>query len=239
MEGLGRNSKDKARGAILHIIELYSQRKIPNITTVENMILALRSPNKRLANKALKDYAKLTEKYEDAEALPDKHLRLKKEKQETKVAHNKASMKITKMFRTAVTIHITKKESAMKDKVVDYTLQFGYIGTVIKYDMTALISRAYVLGKKALESKQKFKFYSTIKLWSRNNHAFKPDVFSGDDPSTEPSKWLDKFIEQIKAVIQSDDQIVLRQSILKFHIVFFTWRGRWLRYWFYAEGKYL
>ena len=91
MEGLGRNSKDKARGAILHAIELYSQRKIPNITTVENLILALRSPNKRLANKALKDYAKLTERYEDAEPLPEKHIRLKKEKQEVKVAHNKMS----------------------------------------------------------------------------------------------------------------------------------------------------
>ena len=195
LEGLGRNSKDKARGAILHAIELHSQRKIPNITTVENLILALRSPNKRLANKALKDYAKLTERYEDAEPLPEKHVRLKKEKQEVKVAHNKASLKITRMFRTAVTIHITKKESAMNDKVVDYTLQFGYLGTVIKYDMTALIARAFTLVKKALESKQKFTFYSTIKLWSRNNHAFKPDVFSGDFPSTETGKWLDTFIK--------------------------------------------
>ena len=129
-------------------------------------------------------------------------------------------MKISKMFRTAVTIKITKKESAMKDKVVDCTLQFGYIGTVAKYDMTALMGRAFVLVKKALESKQKFKFYSTIKLWSRNNHAFKPDVFSGDFTSNETSKWLDQFIKRIQDVIQSDDQIVLRQSILKFHIVF-------------------
>ena len=42
LEGLGRNSKDKAKVAILHAIELYSQRKIPNVTTVENLILGLR-----------------------------------------------------------------------------------------------------------------------------------------------------------------------------------------------------
>ena len=51
--------------------------------------MALRSPNKRLANKALKDYAKLTERYEDAEPLAEKHVRFKQEKQEVKVAQTK------------------------------------------------------------------------------------------------------------------------------------------------------
>ena len=92
LEGLGRNSKDKARGAILHAIDLYSQRKIPNVTTVENLILALRSPNRSLQSKAFKDYAKLTEKYDDAEPLPAKHVRLKKERMEAiKIAHDKMS----------------------------------------------------------------------------------------------------------------------------------------------------
>ncbi len=90
-------------------------------------------------------------------------MRLKQEKQEVKVAHTKASVQITKMFRAAVTINVTNEESAMKNEVVDCTLQFGYFGTVIKYDMTSLMARAFVLVKTSPASKQKFKLYATIK----------------------------------------------------------------------------
>ena len=31
----------------------------------------------------------------------------------------------------------------MKDKVIDYTVQFGYTGVIIKYDMTAIMYRAF------------------------------------------------------------------------------------------------
>ena len=56
LQGLARNSKERVMDKISHIIELYKERKIPNITTVQNLILALRSPNQGMVNKALKQY---------------------------------------------------------------------------------------------------------------------------------------------------------------------------------------
>jgi hypothetical protein len=220
LQGLARNSKEKVMDKISHIIELYKERKIPNITTVQNLILSLRSPNQGMVNKALRQYASLAEKYQDAEPLPEKHLRLRKAKTEVKVAQNKASSKITKMLRTSLTIKITKKETALGDNVVDYTVQFGYIGTVIKYDMTAIMYRAFNLVKKALESKRKFKFYSNIRLWSNKSNYWKDNVFSGDFNSNDINLWLHHFAQQIQNVVQSDDQISLKQSVLKFHFVF-------------------
>ncbi len=42
----------------------------------------------------------------------------------------------------------------------------------------------------------------------------------GDFPNNETSKWLETFFKQVEAVIQSDDQTALGQSILKFQIIF-------------------
>ena len=219
LQGLAKNSKENVGDKISHLIELYKLRKIPNITTVEKLILSLRSPNASQVRKALKQYDSTALRYEDEEPLPDKHIRLRKERAEVKVAQNKASVKITKMLRNALTIRITKKETAMKDKVIDYTLQFGYTGPIIKYDMTAIMYRAYALTKKELATTQKFKFYSTLKLWSKKSGSFKEPIFSGDWNSNEVNKWLQLTANQIQSIIQSDDQILLRQSVLKFHFV--------------------
>ena len=165
LQGLAKNSKENVGDKISHLIELYKVRKIPNITTVEKLILSLRQ------------YDRTAIKYEDEEPLPDKHIRLRKERAEVKVAQNNASIKITKMLRNALTLKITKKETAMKDKVIDYTLQFGYTGSIIKYDMTAIMVRAYALTKKELATMQEFKFYSTLRLWSLKTGSFKEPIF--------------------------------------------------------------
>jgi hypothetical protein len=47
LQGLARNSKEKVSDKIAHLIELYKERKLPNLTTVQNIILSLRSPNIR------------------------------------------------------------------------------------------------------------------------------------------------------------------------------------------------
>ena len=221
LEGLGRNSKDKAKVAILHAIELYSQRKIPNVTTVENLILGLRSPNRTLQSKAFKDCTELTDKYVDAEPLPEKHVRLKREKmQAIKIAGAKISTVLIKLFRTKLTINIDKAETAMNGQVADYYVRFGFMGSIISNDIAPILARSYLLVKRALEFKRTFKFYATIKLWSQSNEAFKPDVYSGEFPSNETAKWLTEFIGKIEAVIQSGDGIVLKRSLLKFHIVY-------------------
>ena len=67
----------------------------------------------------------------------------------------------------------------MKDKVIDYTLQFGYTGSIIKYDMTAIMARAYALTKKELATTHSFKFYSTLRLWSMRSNSFKEPIFFG------------------------------------------------------------
>ena len=179
LQGLARNSKDKETDTISHIIELYKERKIPNITTVQNLILSLRSPNQGMVNKALKQYNMLAGKYQDAEPLPEKHLRLRKAKTEIKIAENKASSKITKMLRTTLRIKITNPKTSLGDNVLDYTVEFAYVGTVIKYDMTAIMYKAFNLVKNALGTKRKLKFYSDIRLWSNKSNYWKDDVFFG------------------------------------------------------------
>ena len=62
LQGLARNSKERVMDKIHHKIELYKERKIPNITTVQNLILSLRRPNQGMVNKALKQYNILAEK---------------------------------------------------------------------------------------------------------------------------------------------------------------------------------
>jgi len=38
LQGLARNSKEKVSDKIAHLIELYKERKLPNLTTVQNII---------------------------------------------------------------------------------------------------------------------------------------------------------------------------------------------------------
>ena len=219
LQGLAKNSKENVGDKISHLIELYKARKIPNITTVEKLILSLRSPTASLIKKALKLYDSIALKYEDEEPLPDKHLRLRKEKAEVKVAQNRASIKITRMLRNALTIRITNKTTSMNGKVIDYTVQFGYTGIIIKYNMTNIMERAFVLVKKELATTHSFKFFSTLRLWSKTSGSLKEPIFSGDFNSNEVNKWLQRTTVQIQAIIQSDDQILLSQSVLKFHFV--------------------
>ena len=221
LEGLGRNSKDKAKVAILHAIELYSQRRIPNMTTVQNLILALRSPNKSMANKALREYDRLAVRDGDAEPLPEKHVRLKRERmEEVKIARSKMSAVMNKICKTKLPINISKVQEAMNGQVVDYTVQFGFMGSIISNDLAPVLARSYLLVKRALYPKRTFKFYATIKLWSHSNNAFKPDVYSGEFPSNETAKWMTEFIGKIEGVIQRDDGTVLKHSLLKFHIIY-------------------
>ena len=56
------------RGMIEHLIELYSNKKIPNFRTVENAVtrLASHTKSKPTQAKAVKEYDKITGKYKDA-----------------------------------------------------------------------------------------------------------------------------------------------------------------------------
>ena len=94
------------------------------------------------------------------------------------------------------------------------------MGSIISNDLTPVLAKSYLLVKQALELKQKFKFYATMQLWSQSHNAFKPDVYSGELPSHQTAFWLDDFVAKIEGVIQSDDGIVLRHSVLKFHIIY-------------------
>ena len=53
---------------IKHLIELYTDRKIPNYVTVENAVnrLALKTESKATKLKAVKEYDKIANKYNDA-----------------------------------------------------------------------------------------------------------------------------------------------------------------------------
>ena len=53
----------------------------------------------------------------------------------------------------------------MDSKVVDMTLSFDYIGHALKYDLPAILARSFFKAKQSLNTKQGFKFYSTIQLW--------------------------------------------------------------------------
>ncbi len=56
------------RGMIDHLIELYSNKKIPNFKTVENAVtrLASHTKSKPTQTKAVREYDKIANKYKDA-----------------------------------------------------------------------------------------------------------------------------------------------------------------------------
>ena len=115
----------------------------------------------------------------------------------------------------------------MDSKVVDMTMNFDYIGHVLKYDLPAILARSFLKAKQSLKTKQSFKFYSTIQLWTTKKNEdgeetgglLKSHVFSGDFRSNQNSKWLDTFYEKIYHFLQSGDAINLKKSLLKFHFV--------------------
>ena len=82
--------------------------------------------------------------------------------QAIKIAHDKMSTVLNKLFRTKLTITIRKAETAMNGKVADYYVRLGFMGSIISNDLTPVLAKSYLLVKRALELKQKFKFYTTI-----------------------------------------------------------------------------
>jgi hypothetical protein len=152
LQGFLRTAKPEVKDKIHTLVDLYQSRKISNLTTAENMIMKLKAadPKVRDANpnstkKAYQKYDKLVAKYESLEPLnvrvaatKNKNVAVKRAKQNT------ASLKIAKMFKTAVRISVIKKDTAMDSKVVDLTMNFDYIGLVVKYDLTAILARSFL-----------------------------------------------------------------------------------------------
>jgi hypothetical protein len=224
LQGFLKTAKPEVKNKITNVIDLYSSRKIANFTTAENMIIKLKiaDPKVRDANpnstkKAYQKYDKLVAKYESLEPLnvrvaatKNKNVAVKRAKQNT------ASLKITSLFKNALRISVIKKDTAMDSKVVDLTMNFDYIGLVVKYDLPAILARSFLKAKQTLNTKQGFKFYSTIQLWITKREEdggddkgglLKNPVFSGDFQSNQNSKWLDSFLEKstrfFKAVMPS------------------------------------
>ena len=216
LQGFLRNAKPDIKPKISNLIDLYGSRKISNLTTVENMIMKLRiadpkvkDANQNSIKKANQKYDKLVTKYENLEPLNVRMLNTKNKNKAVKVARvaqrNTASLKISKLFKNSVRISVTKKESAMGNKVVDMTLNFDYIGEVLKYDMPSILARAFLRAKKELNTKLGFKFYSTIRLWITKLNEDREDigglkphhVYSGDFQSNQTPLWLDTFREKM------------------------------------------
>ena len=68
LEALKRAAPKENKGMIQTLLELYRDRKIPQFVTVERAVnrLSLRTKNKAVQAKALKDFEALTKKYMDA-----------------------------------------------------------------------------------------------------------------------------------------------------------------------------
>jgi hypothetical protein len=126
----------------------------------------LRDANPNSTKKAYQKYEKLVAKYESVEPLNVRVSNTKNKNIAIKTAkRNTASLKITNMLKNASRISVIKKETAMDSKVVDMTMSFDYIGHVLKYDLPAILAMSFLKAKQSLNTKQGFKFYSTIQLW--------------------------------------------------------------------------
>ena len=78
---------------------------------------------------------------------------------------NTASLKISKLFKSGLRISVSRQETAMGKKVVNMTMNFDYIGTVVKFDLPAILAKSYLSAKKEMNTKLEYKFFSTIRLW--------------------------------------------------------------------------
>ena len=235
LQGFIKNAKPEIKPKVSNLIELYASRKISNLTTVENMIMKLRGADPKLRDsnpnstkKAYQKYDKLVTKYENLEPLNVRMSNTKNKNKEIKVVaqKNTASLKISKLFKSGLRISVSRQETAMGKKVVNMTMNFDYIGSVVKFDLPAILAKSYLSAQKEMNTKLEYKFFSTIRLWITKKQddddvggLIKNPVYSGDFPSNKTADWLDTFIEKIYQVLQSGDAIDLKKSILNISFI--------------------
>ena len=102
---LSRNARGETETKIKEVIKLYSESKIPQIQTAENIIIDLLfNKNKKSVSKK---YDKLIEKHKANEPL-NKRLTQKKE------IKNKAASKIIKLYKNTLNFKVVDKQQALK-----------------------------------------------------------------------------------------------------------------------------
>ena len=204
---------------VAKIIELYEARKISNVTTARNLLDKLTASNKNVFKSGVKLYDKTVEKYENAEPLPVKRKRVEEEKIQ-KVRRDKATLKIQNLLRKTILFDITKKESAMDNKVIDFTVKPQRVGTIVASDLKNVLYKAYAKVIKQLPTKTKFEFYSEV-------------AFEGKAPLASNSylydnvgRWATHVEKQIEKAIQSDETIKLSKLKITFHFILHPAGGR-------------
>jgi hypothetical protein len=133
------------------------------VATAKNLLDKLTATNKNTIKSGLKLYDKTVEKYENAEPLPAKLKRVKEEKIQ-KVKRDRATLKIQNLLRKTILFDIIKKQSAMNDKVIDFTVKPQRIGSIVASDIKTVLYKAYAKVIKQLPKKTKFEFYSEVEL---------------------------------------------------------------------------
>ena len=135
---LGRTARGDAEAKVNNIIKLYSESKIPQLQTAENIIIDLiYNKHKKSVSKK---YDKTIEEHKKSEPL-NKRLTQKKE------IKNKAASKIIKLYRNTLKFEVVDKQQAFKNKVEQIAVKPSFIGSARATDLDAFVARSYVIAR--------------------------------------------------------------------------------------------
>jgi hypothetical protein len=181
---LGRTARGDAEAKVNNIIKLYSESKIPQLQTAENMIIdLLYNKNKKSVSKK---YEKLVEKHKKNEPL-NKILTQKKE------IKNKAASKTIKLYKNTLNFKVVDKQQAFKNKLEQITVKPSMIGSAMASDLDALVARSYVTARRSISKNTYFKLYASL---SGTGHDYRTETNFNIDITTATfsSKELNKFM---------------------------------------------
>ena len=145
---LSRNARGETESKVKEVIRLYSETKISQITTAENIIVDLLfNKNKKSVSKK---YDKFITKHQGNQPL---NIRLTQKKE----VKNKAASKIIKLYKNTLNFKVIDKQQAFKNKVEQITVKPTIIGSAMATDLDALVARSYVIAKREIQKNTDFK----------------------------------------------------------------------------------
>ena len=151
----------ESRANVDTLIELYTNRKITQSTTVENIIKAYIGTKTVKQRAAVhKKVANIMEKYKDAQTLAER-LATKKAGKEALAGQTKAASKIQKIVRGTVKFETRVLEKAMKDNVLRIGVEPTTLGSSTATDIEAFVARAYLMARRHLPKDAVFRVWGT------------------------------------------------------------------------------
>ena len=188
---------------IKKIIELYTDNKIAQLLTAENMIQKAMGQNVYLRGKSLETYDKLFKEREtDIETNTTK-----------KAA---AATKIGRAIRGNVTFAVTRK-TAFRDGAVELIVKPLTVGSALSTDIPAFVARSYLVARKQIPRNASFTVFASCRYDYRTQEGGVLNMHPVATPKYESNKLREFFTDLVKRIECEYGTIVLKSMVFEYH----------------------